>query len=124
MSSGENQVIIRMNVSRWFSGLGSILFYLLTRAYPLSNHFLYLGIILNNYVKNTLFCFSSDINLFLSNIHTLDENSDRKEDENFNSFKGNLKVYRGTKKNVLSLQLSFCQLHIGICNLDSWSAFV
>lgn len=124
MSSGENQVIIRMNVSRWFSGLGSILFYLLTRAYPLSNRFLYLGIILNNYVKNTLFCFSSDINLFLSNIHTLDENSDRKEDENFNSFKGNLKVFRGAKKNVLSLQLSFCQLHIGICNLDSWSAFV
>lgn len=98
MSSGENQVIIRMNVSRWFSGLGSILFYLLTRAYPLSNRFLYLGIILNNYVKNTLFCFSSDINLFLSNIHTLDENSDRKEDENFNSFKGNLKVFRGAKK--------------------------
>lgn len=98
MSSGENQVILRMNVSRWFSGLGSILFYLLTQAYPLSNRFLYLGIILNNYVKNTLFCFSSDINLFLSNIHTLDENSDRKEDENFNSFKGNLKVFRGAKK--------------------------
>lgn len=98
MSSGENQVIIRMNVSRWFSGLGSILFYLLTRAYPLSNRFLYLGIILNNYVKNTVFCFSSDINLFLSNIHTLDENSDRKEDENFNSFKGNLKFSEGQKK--------------------------
>lgn len=102
MSSGEIQVIIRMNVSRWLSGLGSVLFYLLTWVYPLSNHSLYLGIILNNYVKMHCFVFYQILIFSFPNIHTLNENSDRKEDENFSSFKGNLKVFRGAKKMYFS----------------------